>query len=457
MFVAAFVQIMRSLFTAPDANAVNLNVQLPIINGLGPGTSPASFINYAVIFAFAFVGASALIALAVGGVKYLAAAGNRGNAEKAKETIFAALLGLLLVIAAIAMLYTINPDFVRLRNPAIPLVKIPLVAPPQPVVTENCTLLEASWSSAYACRNEITGRYDEVTMTVKGVNCVGWRASLNITASDGSQAASPILLNFDNSNIISGSWRPTKTGTYAFSVAAGSGNAATRVSSGALTVTDGPCISSQQPTNCGDPARVCSKSTCPSLGDTQWLALIPQTAAQYPISGADTAKFLEAIMHIESAGKINQKSSAGACGLMQFLPPTARQFGPMCGKNFNGMTDDDVCNWLRGLDLTTPQSTVAQTTFCMTSQYASAISNGSCYGGQIRDMAAGYNGGGGCDPSASNDNALATSVSCAGTADCSNRPTLRYECLWNNEAHTVCNTTFNQTRDYVAKFNACYY
>ena len=100
----------------------------------------------------------------------------------------------------------------------------------------------------------------------------------------------------------------------------------------------------------------------------------------------------------------------------------------------------------------------------MASEYSISIKNGSCYGGQVRDLAAGYNGGAGCDAKNNKDNALAKSVSCSQTdtaqpkydLDCNGRATLRYECLWDDLAHTQCNAGFAETRDYAAKFNACY-
>ena len=157
-------------------------------------------------------------------------------------------------------------------------------------------------------------------------------------------------------------------------------------------------------------------------------------------------------------------STPPSCGLMQIQAGTANMYRNRCG-----VQHDITCGWLRGQQSALQQGetleTVARASICIASEYMIAVKNSSCYGGQIRDLPAGYNGGGGCDQSNPKGNALALSVSCSQQTraepkydkDCSNRSTLRYECLWENLDHTTCNTGFRETRDYVAKFNVCYF
>ncbi len=213
-------------------------------------------------------------------------------------------------------------------------------------------------------------------------------------------------------------------------------------------------------TSCGDFNLVCSGSaqTCPALVSegSRYLAFIPQVAKDHPIPGANTTKFLEAIMRIESNGKLDAQSGAGACGLTQFLPSTANKF-----RNFCGFSQAITCDILRGQNLPSgmTQDDAAKLDLCLTAEYAKSIINGSDYHGQLRDVAAGYNGG---DSGAKS--ALGASVSCSSQStatkkyekDCSDRPTLRYECLWDDTAHTKCNDGYKETRNYAAKFNSCY-
>jgi hypothetical protein len=59
----------------------------------------------------------ALIMLVIGGVRYVAGAGNAGQQGAAKDTIRNALLGLVLTLAATLILYTINDNLTTIAVP----------------------------------------------------------------------------------------------------------------------------------------------------------------------------------------------------------------------------------------------------------------------------------------------------------------------------------------------------
>jgi len=222
---------------------------------------------------------------------------------------------------------------------------------------------------------------------------------------------------------------------------------------------------------CGDMNAVCNASSCkpfindPALpsGKTDWTYLIPEVVKDHQIDGVNTAKFLEAIIRIESQGKVARQSNSSppSCGLTQMQAGTANMFRRDCG-----ITHEVTCDWLQGKNLQAGETveTVAKASICMAAEYAKSIKGGRCYGGQVRDLAAGYNGGGGCNASLDRDNALALSRTCNSSStatnkyetDCNGRTTLRYECVYNDLAHTTCNTGFKETRNYVQQFNACY-
>ena len=320
-----------------------------------------------------------------------------------------------------------------------------------PISISTTTLSDATQNTAYSATVVATGGQTPYTWSISQGTLP---AGLTLNASTG---------------VISGT--PTAVGTSSFTIKAEDSSSPKQNATKQLSirVATGPTV-----TNCGEFDLVCSNNarSCPAIvrdtnvpqGQTSWAYLIPSSARSIP--GVDTNKLLEAIMRIETNGRINMQSGSTppSCGLMQIQAGTANIYRTRCGIDHN-----ITCGWLKGQQAELQQGetieTVARASICIASEYMIATKNSSCYGGQIRDLAAGYNGGAGCDKDNPRGNALALSVSCSqqSTAnpkndlDCSNRPTLRYECLWSNASHTTCNTGFRETRDYAAKFNACYF
>lgn len=94
-------------------------------------TSLDTYIKYIYQIALGVVGLMALLMLILGGVMYMTAAGNASQMDDAKGRINNAILGLILALAAYLILYTINPDLVRLTS-------IQLSYPPMPRVVLSC-------------------------------------------------------------------------------------------------------------------------------------------------------------------------------------------------------------------------------------------------------------------------------------------------------------------------------
>ena len=106
---------------------------LPSGTGILPPTTVDTLLPSYVAYIFYFIlGASGLIALVViviAGFQYVASAGMPEKLNDAKNQIFSALLGLVILFSSFLILNTINPEFVRLpRLPATPPV-IPQLAP----------------------------------------------------------------------------------------------------------------------------------------------------------------------------------------------------------------------------------------------------------------------------------------------------------------------------------------
>ena len=181
-----------------------------------------------------------------------------------------------------------------------------------------------------------------------------------------------------------------------------------------MSCRNGPCTSNSTDS--------CSVSSC-----AQYVPYINKYAG-----GAATANLLKAILIKESAcGRY--LDSGHAYGIMQIIPATANQFRSFCGLSAVSITAD----WLK----THPEESV-----CIAAAYIKSLAGGTC-GTDVRNIAAGYNGGAA--------GACAASVSCAGEKDCSNDPMRKWECLYDDSQHTICNSGYNETRDYATKVLYC--
>jgi uncharacterized membrane protein YgcG len=81
-----------------------------------PGAWIKSFYNYALFIS----GLLAFGAIVYGGIKYAIARGNPSAESDARQWIWSALLGILLLACAYLILYTVNPNLVNLNLPTLP-------------------------------------------------------------------------------------------------------------------------------------------------------------------------------------------------------------------------------------------------------------------------------------------------------------------------------------------------
>ena len=97
----------------------------PIAGGQCPKiTGPASYVARVYQFGLMVVGLLAFAGIIYGSIKYILSAGNMASLDDAKEQITQAIYGLLLLLGAFVILYTINPALVQLRNPEVPILNI---------------------------------------------------------------------------------------------------------------------------------------------------------------------------------------------------------------------------------------------------------------------------------------------------------------------------------------------
>ena len=165
----------------------------------------------------------------------------------------------------------------------------------------------------------------------------------------------------------------------------------------------------------------------------QYSSIINQVAQSVPIPSVNTGALLRSIMVNESSCNISSQSSQGACGLMQLKPSTANQFKTQCG-----ITGNIDCNWLKN-----PAN--AEASVCITARFLRSLTLGGC-GTFPLNIAAGYNAGA---------EACQTSQNCQGESGCTGAKK-KWECLYDDNDHQVCNTGYNETRDYVRKVSYCY-
>jgi len=102
------------------AKAVDTLIEYPEIGGqkVAFGMTLQELIRYIYLFAIGICGAVALTAILLGAIKYVGAAGNPSKMTDAKEQIFSAILGVIILLSSYLILNTINPDLVLLNpNP----------------------------------------------------------------------------------------------------------------------------------------------------------------------------------------------------------------------------------------------------------------------------------------------------------------------------------------------------
>ena len=185
-------------------------------------------------------------------------------------------------------------------------------------------------------------------------------------------------------------------------------------------------------TFCGFSSSACSRFN----GATQ------RAASALNLSGLNSAALVKSFIINESSCNIDAYNSIRdsngilreSCGPMQMQASTANTL-----KQFCGITANITCSWLRN-------SANIDGIVCLGAQYIKSLSSGTC-GTSIRNIAAGYNGGVG---------ACSTSRDCSSERSCDNSSVRRWECLYDNTAHTVCNEGYNETRVYAPKVIACY-
>jgi hypothetical protein len=101
------------------AHAVTISPAIPGVNQNGANASPGAWISNFYQFALLISGILAFGAIVFGGVKSAISAGNPSAISEARQWIWSALIGLLLLGGAYIILNTINPNLINLNLPTL--------------------------------------------------------------------------------------------------------------------------------------------------------------------------------------------------------------------------------------------------------------------------------------------------------------------------------------------------
>jgi hypothetical protein len=93
--------------------------QISLSSPIGDAKSPAEMVGNLYKFSLLIAGASAFAVMIYGAILYTASAGNSSKQQDAREWIMGAIWGVILLLSAYLILYTINPNLVNLVNPAL--------------------------------------------------------------------------------------------------------------------------------------------------------------------------------------------------------------------------------------------------------------------------------------------------------------------------------------------------
>ena len=147
-----------------------LNIQqLPSLTGAGP----AQIIIWLFYLGLGFIGILALIMIVVGGIQYIAGSIEPAQQNDAKQRITAAITALILALGSFVILYTINPNLTRLKNPSLPCVSCDCVGTTDAIAElnkDNCVKSAAIQNSAGFSVTNISGSGD--TCLINAANTV---------------------------------------------------------------------------------------------------------------------------------------------------------------------------------------------------------------------------------------------------------------------------------------------
>jgi hypothetical protein len=147
-FLVPYIILVVCLLFLPIAHGVTISTSIPGTNANSTSSAPGAFIANFYQFALMIGGILAFGVIVFGGIKYTASAGNPSAQSDAKEWIWGALTGLLLLAGVYLVLNTINPQLVNLNLPTLNAV---------PATSSNSATSPGSYTTASTCQATSNG------------------------------------------------------------------------------------------------------------------------------------------------------------------------------------------------------------------------------------------------------------------------------------------------------------
>jgi len=117
--ISRFFWIIIFCFSFRVAQAANYDLQISLPGVSGSVSGPSQYIQAIFTYGLSIVGITALLALVIGGFRYLSSGENETRKTSGKEWIWGAIAGLILMLCSYLILWTINPELVTLREPSL--------------------------------------------------------------------------------------------------------------------------------------------------------------------------------------------------------------------------------------------------------------------------------------------------------------------------------------------------
>ena len=116
--VLALLLLLPSISLALN---IELNLEYPSFGGfnLKDNQDLNQIIAWFYYFVISIAGIAAFVMLVWGGFNWLTSTGNPGKITEAKDRIYSAFLGLLLILASYLIIQVINPELTTLRLPEL--------------------------------------------------------------------------------------------------------------------------------------------------------------------------------------------------------------------------------------------------------------------------------------------------------------------------------------------------
>lgn len=155
IFLIGFLVVLSFRIWQPCHAQQKLLIDYPVIasTSISYGTSLPDLIKYVYLFSLGIVGVVALLMMVIGAAQYVMSAGNASKASDAKDRIYSAILGIIILVASVLILRTINPDLVNIG------FVLPTITPPQGVggTTTNSRCVCCHYTGPTHCNPVQTG------------------------------------------------------------------------------------------------------------------------------------------------------------------------------------------------------------------------------------------------------------------------------------------------------------